>query len=227
MPKNMRDLFYEKTEGYTSIELLDNTSLKDIEKLGEGIYILNKIPSIDLIKQFPYIYDSNGEVGLICIENIWLMTLSKKKQAYVPAELNGYITKGGVQFFAHSHPGEDSSAKFPSFSDLNSCNSIDHCIYIINYKGLSEINISGVDNFFHLDEKWENFLQDEKILKENYELNKETVYNDFFNYIGCKSRIISFDNEKEIQTLLNDKMSLTCEFWDKELNFAPYPGKSR
>ena len=84
---------------------------------GEGIYILDEQPSIDIIKQFP---NFRGEFGLLLINNIWFLTVSTNKTTYIPVELDRYIEKGLVQFFAHSHPNDGTTANiFPSFPCCN------------------------------------------------------------------------------------------------------------
>lgn len=221
----MRDFLYEKIMNYKQINLSNDTKLEDLETLGTGIYTIDKIPPVNLIKEFPKIYNSSGEVSLLCIENVWFLTVSNKKEAYVPIELDNYIRKGSVQFFAHSHPDEKNGEQFPSFGDLQSCDSIDRKIYIISYLGIMEVDISNVENFEHLEERWESYLIDNKISFEEYKMAPERVYTGFLQWLGCNIKMISFNQEKEIDNMLKSKMMLEHEFWQITKEVTPYPGR--
>lgn len=225
--KSMQDIFYEKIAGYQQVDMNNITTVNDLEKLGEGIYIINQIPSVNLIKQFPSIYNRSGEVSLFCIENVWLMSISKRKAAYVPTELAGYVRNGGVKFFAHSHPEERDGEQFPSFPDLELCDSIDRKIYIISYLGIMEVDISKAEDFNYLDERWENYLIDSHISFKEYQDNPGQIVEGFLYSLGCEVNLIPYEKENEISELLQSKMNLESDFWKRTSERVPYPGRKK
>lgn len=225
--KSIRELFMERISNYKSIDIDNIISIKDLEKLGEGIYIINKIPPVNLIKKFSNIYNCSGEVSLICIENVWMITISSQKVAYVPAELDNYIRKGSVKFFAHSHPTEHNGEQFPSFNDLQLCDSIDRKIYIISYLGIMEVDISSVENFDYLEERFENYLWDNHISSKEYHSNPDKIFRGFLFSLGCNIKIISYEMENEINNLLQSKMHLEDDFWNISKEWTSYPGRKK
>ena len=137
--KNMLDEFIEDVQKYPHLNSNQILNVKEIFMQGEGIYILDEQPTIDIIKQFP---NFMGEFGLLLICNIWILTVSDKKSVYIPIEIDNYISTGVVQFFAHSHPNDGTTSNlFPSFSDLIYSDAIDHKFYIISVYGLTEVDI--------------------------------------------------------------------------------------
>ena len=113
MEKTMLDVFIEKVNNYPHLDKNQIININDLFMQGEGIYVLDECPPIEIMKRFPTYM---GEFGLLLINNIWILTVSNKKECYVPDELDNYITTGLVQFFAHSHPNDGTTANlFPSF----------------------------------------------------------------------------------------------------------------
>ena len=47
----------------------------------------------------------------------------------------------------------------------------------------------------------------------------------FIESIGCKLKIISFDNKKKINEILKSKKLLQHDFWNKMAGTASYPGR--
>lgn len=176
-----------------------------------------------MIRIFP---NFKGEFGLLLINNIWLLSISYKKETYIPTDLDNYIKNGLVQFFAHSHPNDGSSANlFPSFPDLEISDAIDHKIYIISIYGMTEVNVANANNLNFLDARWSNYISDIHISYEEYMQNRFKFYMNFMEYIGCKLEIISFDNYERIDEILNSKKSLRHDFWNKKAGITPFPGK--
>ncbi len=223
MNKNMLDVFIEKIQNYSHLNSNQNFNVKNIFMQGEGIYILDEQPSVDIIRQFP---DFKGEFGLLLINNIWFLTVSTQKSTYIPVELDSYISKGLVQFFAHSHPNDGTTANiFPSFPDLISSDAIDHKFYIISAYGITEVEITDAKELKFLDERFTNYVYDNHISYEDYQRNQFKYYMNFIESIGCKLKIISFDNKKKINEILKSKKLLQHDFWNKMAGTAPYPGR--
>ncbi len=223
MNKNMLDVFIEKIQNYSHLNSNQNFNVKNIFMQGEGIYILDEPPSVDIIRQFP---DFKGEFGLLLINNIWFLTVSTQKSTYIPAELDSYISKGLVQFFAHSHPNDGTTANiFPSFPDLISSDAIDHKFYIISAYGITEVEITDAKELKFLDERFTNYVYDNHISYEDYQQNQFKYYMNFIESIGCKLKIISFDNKKKINEILKSKKLLQHDFWNKMAGTASYPGR--
>ncbi len=223
MEKTMKDVFLEKVQNYPHLNSIQTCDSKNLFMMDEGIYILDDNPAVGMIETFPRF---KGEFGLILINDIWLLSISYKKETYIPAELDNYIKTGIVQFFAHSHPNDGSTANlFPSFPDLETSDSIDHKIYIVSIYGITEIDITNAENLKFLDIKWSNYLSDIQIPYEEYMQNQFKVYMSFMEYIGCKLEVISFDNYEKIDKILNSKKLLQHEFWNKIAGSTPFPGK--
>lgn len=219
----MLDVFMEKVQIYSRLNRNQIFNIKDIFMQGEEIYILDEPPSIDVIKQFPYF---SGEFGLLLINNIWFLTVSNRKVVYIPIELDNYIAKGLVQFFAHSHPNDGTTANlFPSFSDLTSSDAIDHKFYIVSVYGITEVDITNANELEFLDERFTNYIHDNHITYDDYQQNQFKYYMSFMEFIGCKINIISFADQKMISDILSSKYALQHEFWNKEAFEIPYPGR--
>ena len=220
----MRDVFIEKVQNYPHLDNNQIHNINDIFRQGEGIYILDGPPPIEVIKQFP---NFMGEFGLLLINNIWFFTVSNKKACFIPIGLDNYISKGSVQFFAHSHPNDGTTANlFPSFPDLENSDAIDHKIYIISIYGITEVDINSAQNLNNLDERWYNYILDNHISYEYYEQSKYNVYMSFMEYLGCKINLISFDEYHKFEEILNSKQYLQDEFWNRKVGTTPYPGKT-
>lgn len=223
MKKTMLDIFMEKVQNYSHLNSNQMINVKDIFMQGEGIYILDEQPPIDIIKQFP---NFMGEFGLLLINNIWFLTVSNKNEAYIPVELDNFISKGLIQFFAHSHPNNGSTANlFPSDSDLVSSDAIDHKFYIISAYGITEVDIANAKDLKFLDEKFTNYIYDNHISYEDYKKNQFNFYMNFMETIGCKLNIIPFEEQKKISEILNSKQLLQHEFWNRKAGTTPYPGR--
>ena len=223
MRKNMSDIFIENIQNYSHLNRNQVSNIKDIFMQGEGIYVLDEPPAIDTIKQFP---DFTGEFGLLLINNIWLLTVSNRKETYIPIELDNYISTGLVQFFAHSHPNDGSTANlFPSFSDLISSDAIDHKFYIISAYGMTEVDITNAQELEFLDEKFTNYIYDNHVSYEDYQQNQFEYYMNFMEFLGCKLSIISFEDQRKINEILSSKQLLQHKFWNKTAGTAPYPGR--
>ena len=222
MEKTMRDVFLEKIEKYPH---LNSNQMHDLEKkfmVDEGIYILEDMPSIQVLETFPKF---KGEFGVLLINNIWLLSVSYKKETYIPSELDNYIKTGLVQFFAHSHPDDGSTANlFPSFPDLETSDSIDHKVYIISKYGITEIDITSAHNLKFLEAQWSNYISDMHI-SEEYMKNQLDVYRNFIEYIGCKLEIIPFSDCKKITETLSSKKLLQHEFWTKQAGTTHFSAK--
>lgn len=227
MEKSMREIFLEKVAKYPKLDLSVIKNISDLEEKGEGTFIIDDLPSVDLMKEFPKVFNSSGEVSLFCIENIWFITLSKNGFAYVPTLLDGYIKNGVSKCFLHSHPGEKPCIHWPSFDDLEAIDSIDRKIYIISYLGITEIDIEHAENLDYINERWENFLLDEKVSLTEYQNNPDETMTRFLYHLGCKVRLISFDQKEEIYNLLKSKENLKNDFWDIRKEIVPYPGKKK
>lgn len=140
-----RDFFYELIKEYPKFSISLKTNLNDIENLNDGIYEIDNIPSIDLIKTFPYFNNSHGEIGLLCIEGRLLMLVSRQHYVDIPKQLERYQWKGKFQFFAHSHPfREDNMNSIPSIQDLASKDNTGK-IYIITTKELVEVTVTSIN----------------------------------------------------------------------------------
>lgn len=219
----MLDVFMEKVQNYLRLNWSQVFDIKDIFMQGEGIYILDAPPPIDVINQFPYF---PGEFGVLLINNIWFLTVSIRKAVYIPIELDNYISKGLVQFFAHSHPNDGTTANlFPSFSDLTSSDAIDHKFYIVSVYGITEVDITNANELEFLDERFTNYIHDNHITYDDYQQNQFKYYMSFMEFIGCKINIISFADQKMISDILSSKYALQHEFWNKEAFEIPYPGR--
>lgn len=221
--KKMLDIFIENVQNYSHLNSNQSFNIKDIFMQGEGIYILDEQPSIDIIKQFP---NFRGEFGLLLINNIWFLTVSTNKTTYIPVELDRYIEKGLVQFFAHSHPNDGTTANiFPSFPDLISSDAIDHKFYIISAYGITEVDITNAKELKFLDERFTNYIYDNHISYEDYQQNQFKYYMNFMENIGCKLKIIPFNHQREISEILSSKQLLQHEFWNKTAGTTSYPGR--
>lgn len=222
MKKTMLEVFMEKIKNYPHLNSNQIFNVRDIFMKGEAIYILDEQPSIDIIKQFPYFM---GEFGLLLINNIWFLTVSNKKEAYIPVELDNFVSKGLVQFFAHSHPNDTVAACFPSHGDLEASDAIDHKFYIISNYGITEVDIANAKDLSFLDEKWTSYIWGNHISYEDYMQNQFKFYMNFMETIGCKLNIISFDEWKKIKEILSSKQLLQHEFWNRTTGTTPYPGR--
>lgn len=223
MSKNMLDVFMEDTKNYLHLNNKQLVKIEDIFMQGKAIYILDECPPIDIIKKFP---EFMGEFGLLLINNIWFLTVSNKKVCYIPTELNGSISNGFVQFFAHSHPDDGTTANlFPSFPDLVSSDAIDHKFYIISVYGITEVDITNAKELNFLDERFNIYIWNNHISYEEYMKNQFKIYMNFMEFIGCKLNIIPYENTKQISEILNSKQLLKHEFWNKTIGNTPYPGK--
>lgn len=221
--KIMLDVFMEKIQDYPHLNNNQLPNLKDIFMQGEKIYILDEQPPIDIMKLFP---NFTGEFSLLLINNIWFLTVSNKKSAYIPIELEGYVANGSAQFFAHSHPNDGTTANlFPSFSDLMYSDAIDHKFYIISAYGITEVDVTNARKLNYLDEMFRNYIWDNHISNEEYQQNQFQVYMNFMESLGCKLNVISFDNKNEITEIINSKKLLHTEFWSRKAETTPYPGR--
>ena len=219
----MLDMFMENTKNYLHLNNNQLLKIKDILMRGEAIYILDEQPPIDIMKKFP---EFMGEFGLLLINNIWFLTVSNKKACYIPIELDNFISTGVIQFFAHSHPDDGTTANlFPSFSDLLSIDAIDHKFYIISAYGITEVDITKAKDLNFLDERFENYILDNHISYEEYMKNQFKIYMNFMEFIGCKLNIIPYENTKQISEILSSKQLLQHEFWNKTIGTTSYPGK--
>lgn len=223
MEKNKLNVFMEKILGYPHLNSNQVTDAKNLFLLDEGIYILEETPTVDMIKMFP---NFKGEFGLLLINSIWLLTVSYKEEAYIPIDLDNYISKGLVQFFAHSHPNDGNIVNlFPSFPDLESSDAVDHKIYIVSAYGITEVDITNADCLKGLEERWEDYMSYKRFSYEEYVQNPFKFYMNFLESIGCKLNIISFEKREEIENILNSKQQLQHAFWEKKANTTPFPGK--
>ncbi len=219
---NMRDIFYQKIENYPKIIASQITSLKDLEQIPDGTYQLDGPLPIKLIKELPYFNNCYGEIGIVCIENKWLLAIARAEVIAYPAEITGYI-KNGAQFHAHSHSHTSGyNTGVPSISDL-AFKGIDGYIYIIFDKGITEVDTSSISSIC-IEDAWHNWIINVLKLTE-FEFSQFDVFsleNELYDKIGLKRRIISFE---EFEDILIGKKKLKSDFWDREAKQTPFPGK--
>ena len=63
------DELFNIVNNYPTFYIKDDTTLSDIENLNEGNYIINKFPSINLLKQFPKFMNNCGEIMILMIND--------------------------------------------------------------------------------------------------------------------------------------------------------------
>lgn len=176
---------------YPKLNINEDTTLSDIEKIEEGNYIINELPSISLLEQFPYFMNCKGEILLLKINDLWVMNVSKGEHSYFSKEL-GPILKDGTNIIinVHSHPsfGKNINVGVPSVNDLKNSNSLNK--YIIHDKGVLEYDMSSIENIDKniIDIMWGKFFYSNPDFKK---LSIFEVENLFCDYIGLKRRNIS------------------------------------
>jgi len=224
-----REHFYKKVEQeFSKIESNQISSIKDLENIPDGTYQLDEPLSINVIKELPYFNDTNGEIGLTLIENVWLLSISRSHEIDCPQSIYRYVSNGLAQLVAHSHPGIIGyNCGVPSFGDL-AFKAIDGYHYIIFDKGVAEINVSSIDPeditiledreiFFNL------IMSGMGLTKQEYDqLDNLTLHDKIYDYIGLERRVISYE---QFYDLLKEKTNLKNTFWNEER--PPFPGMSR
>ena len=72
-----------------------------------------------MFEELPYFNNSSGEIGIILVDNNWLLVISSYSGIALPFELFMYLEKGAVQFCLH-HPndGKFNNTDTPSVGDF-------------------------------------------------------------------------------------------------------------
>ena len=185
---------------------------ENIDTISPGTYRMSKSPSIGMLRSLPYYKDSSSEVGIICFNNNWFITLGDHNQFDTPFPMEFKILGllGVLQFHAHSHPGKIKKyAHLPSDIDLYYCNNaIDQCQYIICESSFVEIrNI--FPRIFNIKKLWSKWLiEDLKLTKERFEsIGFTLLMTDFCNkYLNYN--LISWEKKDKIMDILSSKESL-------------------
>jgi len=219
MAKTMRDILYEKTNNYPKVEINLNTTLQDLENLGEGTFIIDKFPPIELIKQFPLIFDCEGEVGLNYIEGVLILTLSKNGYVKLPTDFYSYVRNGAGQFVSHSHPAGPHS-RYPSIDDIE-FHMYGDKFYIITDQGLLEVDITKLDKEKNIEKELEEFMNNSTTAYED----SESIYYYFYKSLNIEYK--RYTDDDEIKDLINKRIGIKIDFWDKLAGTTPYPGKRR
>lgn len=193
------------------IQELDLTQLERIEP---GLYTLPTKPSVGFLKQLPNFRNGTAEVGLICINGAWLVSLNEGMETILPDPLKAIQNDAIFQADIHSHPGADPGSIQPSNEDLDALSStIDGKHYLVSKSGMMEYQKpatlpGGHTNDYHR-KAWEYWIREEIKLTEK-EYNKRggwKLKREFYeNFFGL--RLISWENEEEIERLLAEKETL-------------------
>lgn len=215
--KKMRDILYEKVSRYNKIKISSDTTLQDLEVLGEGTFIIDKFPSVELIKKFPFIFGCKGEVALDYIESILFLTISKSNIVCLPCDIDGYVSRG-CQFSMHSHPSVGVYQRYPSFNDIKYRKHSK--FYIMTDKFFLEVNSEKSNQTENIEEEFEKFCDNGIIYDPN---DPEAMFEDFFASINIKLKRYT-DNE-DIKNIILQSINKQNEFWDKEVKETPFPGK--
>lgn len=223
MQKTMRDILYEKINNYQKVEINSNTTLQDLENLGEGTFIIDKFPSIELIKQFPAIFNCTGEVGLEYIEGVIILTISKKRTVNLPTDFRYYVYRGVSQFSLHSHPSVGPWERYPSLKDIEFYMR-GNIFYIVTDTGLLEVDIASFDKTKDIEIEFEKFMNGGVIYED-----PESLYYYFYKSVNIKLK--RYTEEEDIKNLINKNISRKIDFWDEEAKVSeiktPYPGKRK
>lgn len=219
MSKTMRDILYEIINDYPKVEINKNTSLQGLENLGEGTFIIDKFPSIELIKQFPLIFDCGGEVGLNYIEGVLILTLSKKEYIEMPTDFYSYVSNGRSQFAFHSHPAGPHS-RYPSIGDIE-FHMYNDKFYIITDRGLIEVDVTQFDKGKNIKTELEKFMNNSTTAYED----SESLYYYFYKSLNIEYK--RYTEDEEIKDLINKRISKKIDFWDKIVGTTSYPGKKK
>ena len=215
----MRDILYKKLSNYKLVHLNSNATLEDLETLGEGTFVISDFPKVSLVKQFPLIFNSTGEVALDYIEGILFLTISKDANLKFPGELQGYISNGASQFSLHSHPALNVFSRFPSIDDIKFYSN--NKFYIIDDLGLLEVETKDLKKMVNIDDKLQKFM--DNAIYDNSSINY--FYEDFYADLGIKLK--RYQSEKEIQDVIKESICKKIDFWDRQIEEVKFPGKTK
>lgn len=187
---------------YPKLKITSLTNIKQLENLPAGNYLIDNFPLPTLLEQFPYSANCNGEIQLLKITNLWILSISKKEYTYYSGELSTIIKNGTqVQFNIHSHPyfGKNINVGIPSIADLKNGNSQNKLLYIIHDKGILEYDISSIADIDRdlLDIMWGKFIYSNPSYSQ---IDFFLLENMFYDEIGLKRRNITLDEFYEICT---------------------------
>lgn len=205
------------------IFISQNTKLSDLENLKTGTYKINQCLPISLFEELPYFNNSSGEIGIIFVDNNWLLLISSHAGVQMPFKLSKYLKKGAVQFCAHSHPydGKFNNTDTPSIRDLEA-KDIEGLTYIISKEGFTEIDISQLTpaHIKYIEEVETEYAG--KIDSNEYLIFMNALY----DRIGLHRRRISYEDKKQIMDIFVKKRNLKTPFWDDDVveHKTPFPG---
>ena len=212
----LRDYLHETLNGYPKLNITPAMTLKDIENIGEGSYVIDCLPSIELMSSFPMIFDCKGEVGIDCLDGIWIMTISKNEYINTSGELFGYMTHNCFMFSSHSHPANGNHSRFPSIADLNFYG---HTVfYIITDIGFLEVDTTKTGDMSDLENKFQTFLKTLPLTDYVDYINEK-----FYEYMNIKTRRIPYNDISEIKRIIESSMDKRINFWNKPYKKVPYP----
>ncbi len=201
------DELFNIVNNYPTFYIKDDTTLSDIENLNEGNYIINRFPSINLLKQFPKFMNNCGEIMILMINDKLVMNISKNEYSYYAGELIPILKKGdSILLNVHSHPIEDVKINVgvPSMNDLKNGNSFNKLVYIIHDKGVLEYDISSIN---HIDKEIID-ISFWKYICSNPEYKKMNIYdqeNLYCDYIGLKRRQLTFEEFYSIYNRIKEE----------------------
>lgn len=220
------DELYNFLSELPEVSISQNTKLSDLENLKNGVYKINQCLPISLFEELPYFNNSSGEIGIILVDNNWLLVISSYSGIALPFELFMYLEKGAVQFCTHTHPndGKFNNTDTPSVGDFGA-RDIEGLTYIISKEGFSEINVSQLtpDQIKYIQEC--EIQYDGKIDSNDYLIFLNTLY----DKIGLQRRTISFKDKKQIIDIIAKKVNLATPFWNNDTSTLkiPFPGRSK
>lgn len=189
-----------------------------LETTASGTYALSARPTTELMRGLPNYKNGSAEVGLFCVNGMWLISLNEGMETTLPETLTAIHSDAIFQADIHSHPGDDPGAEQPSREDISKLSStIDGRNYIVSNKGLIEFqrpqNLPGGSSNLHDAERaWKYWITEElKLTKDEFnqrggwELKKE-FYTKFFGL-----RTIPWENQEEIENILAAKEQLKVD----------------
>lgn len=190
-------------------------TLSSLEGLKPGTYALKQRPSVELLRQLTEYKNGSGEVGLICINGKWLISLNESLNTHLPNILTAIQHDGIFQADIHSHPGDDPGSEQPSDDDIFKLDStIDGRNYILSRAGVIEFQRprdlpGGYTKIHDAHKAWTYWIRKELKLTEDkfdkrggWEL-KRKFYETFF-----RLRVIPWENISEIEEILSSKEQL-------------------
>lgn len=203
--------------------LSGEVTLKQLERLKPGGYVLQGPPNVDVLQSLPEFHDSDAETGVFAVHTQWIIVLGQKKtrdeighSLELPNVLDALKYQGLFQLCLHSEPGDADGLPSIESADIpHLASAVDNKAYIATRNGLSEYkaprtSLPGNYGFSpEVTNAWSYWIREVlKLDEEQFHARGPDALRREFITKYFSPRIIPWDQEKKIAKLIHGKSKL-------------------